>query len=608
MTDWEKVKKEDWSFSFFIKGLKTLWELLRDEKKNIFIVTLLTIFITILRLLFPYFLKLIFDYIPQIADKRQVDGYTILLLIAIFFIGGFSLFFNHFIKEIKFLRSLIKLENLWPVIAQEKLLALSLGYHERENTGKKISKINKGCEKLVDIMGNLFWSLLPHLFYLVINMIFIIFMDWRLGLIFFIPLFIGALLNLRAYELFAADWEKWEEKKETSMGYFCQSILNVQTVQNYVQEESEKKQFSEIRRNMEKLDFAISKRLHRYFFMVGFLFHVGCVFTIAIGVLFVIYGKTTPGTVVYIIATGNVTVQSLTELTNIYMRIMRNFFAVFRMKELLDEEQDIKNSPDAIIPKKFTGRFEFKNVFFHYPDKGNFVLDNFNFMIEPNKMIALVSRSGEGKTTIVRLLCRMYDISKGKILLDGRDIKELDLYWYRKLFAIVQQDVDIFDASILENISYPYSNAPEADVIKAAQAAHLEDVIYDQERFPDGIHTQVGENGVRLSGGQRQRVGIARAYLALLNGAKVLILDEATSSLDSEAEKAIQEMIQELRKKLEITIIAIAHRLSTIQRSDWIYVIGRGNILEQGSHEKLMGRNGLYAKLVALQKLGELRQ
>jgi len=209
---------------------------------------------------------------------------------------------------------------------------------------------------------------------------------------------------------------------------------------------------------------------------------------------------------------------------------------------------------------------------------------------------------------MIRLISRMYDIDEGSIKLDGRDIRDLDLEYLRKIFAIVQQDVDIFDTTLLENIRYPDAEASEEQVIEALKASHLYEALQNLDRFPDGIKTQVGERGIRLSGGERQRVGIARAYIALLNGARVLILDEATSNLDSEAEKAIQKMIGKVREKLNISIIAIAHRLSTIQKADMIYVINNGNVAESGDHSRLVQENGLYAHLVELQKLGDLRE
>lgn len=278
------------------------------------------------------------------------------------------------------------------------------------------------------------------------------------------------------------------------------------------------------------------------------------------------------------------------------------------MKELLDEPIDIKNKTNAVVPTDFSGEVEFKDVSFTYPRKDESVIDAMNLKIKPQQMVALVGKSGEGKSTIFKLLCRMYDIKDGQVLLDGKDIQDLDLHWYRKQFAIVQQDVDIFDASIAENIRYAAPEVGDEQVIEAINAACLDIFLNDENRFPDGIKTEVGERGVRLSGGEKQRVGIARAYLALLNGAKILVLDEATSSLDSQSERAIQDMIANLREKQSVTIIACAHRLSTIKHSDMIYVIGKGKVIEQGNHTRLLKRNGLYSKLVKLQQIGELRE
>ncbi len=603
MSNWDKTEQKDWSLRFFFKGLKSLWELLGDEKKNFIYVVVWLVFISVLSLSFPYFLKLIFDEIPNVLAEARITSYLIGLVVTMFSVKVFTLILHHFIKEIRFLKSLIKLENFWPVMAQEKLLALSLGYHEKENTGKKIAKINKGCEKMVDIIANVFGAFLPQLLFFSINTFIVLLIDWRLGLIFFLPFIPAAIINLKCYYRFVPDWEKWEAKKEASTGLFCQSLINIQTVQNFVQEKKEKSNLFFIRKQMETLDVDINVQLQKYLFAISLILNTAFVSAILVGIYFVFKGQSTVGTVVYLIVTGNVTIQSLWGLISVYIRVMRNLVAVVRMKELIDEKVDIKNSPNALIPQSFCGNFKFKNVDFIYPRKGRPVLENFNLKIKPNQMVALVGRSGEGKTTVVRLICRMYDITRGSILLDGQDIRNLDLFWYRRLFAIVQQDVDIFDTSLLDNVTYSYPDASSEQVQEALKAAHLKIIFENKDRFPNGIQTQLGERGVRLSGGERQRVGIARAYLALLSGAKVLILDEATSSLDSEAERAIQWMINKLRKEMSVSIIAIAHRLSTIQKADVIYVIDSGVIVERGNHYRLMVKKGLYYKWVKLQKL-----
>ena len=218
-------------------------------------------------------------------------------------------------------------------------------------------------------------------------------------------------------------------------------------------------------------------------------------------------------------------------------------------------------------------------------------------------MIAFVGKSGSGKTTLVKLLLRAYDPVSGSIMLDGQDIRSLQRGWYRRLFASVRQDVDVFDGTIRDNVAYSHPDATDQEVEQAARAAHLGAVIDEKDRFPLGLMTIVGERGIRLSGGEKQRVGIARAYLHLLKGARFLVLDEATSSLDSQAERAIQDMVNRIRQEQRITVIAIAHRLSTIKLADRIYVLQQGRITEQGTHHELTSLGGIYANLVHLQQL-----
>jgi ATP-binding cassette, subfamily B, bacterial len=609
MTEWEnKTKLEEQTLSFFLRGMKMMWELYGGEKRVLLALIAWIAFLQFLALGFNLILKYLFDAIPAVVALGRFNAYTIILIAVLAGLKIAQLVIQRFAVEMRFLKSIIRLENAWPIMAHKKLLELSLGYHERENTGKKIEKINKGCERMVDILGRLRWGFLPEFFYILINFAIIMIMDWRLGLLFAVPFPVAAYFYLGAFRKAAPVFEQWEIEKERATGLFCQSVINVQTVQNYVQENKETESFASVREHMAEIDTNACIRMQYYFFAAItalWLFFIG---TIVLGLYFVSKGLSTPGTIVYIISTGTVTLQGLWQLVHEYTEILRRLIAVFRMKELLDEEPEIKDLPSALIPEKHIGNFELKNLAFAYPNKEKTVLENFNLRIGSGEMIAFVGKSGEGKTTAAKLICRMFDPSSGAILLDGQDIRNIKLDWYRRLFAIVQQDVDIFDASILENIRYSYPSASAEEVLEAMKASYLRVVLEDKERFPRGMHEQVGEKGVKLSGGERQRVGIARAYLALLNGAKVLVLDEATSSLDSQAELAIQKMILKLREKQGITIIAIAHRLSTIQKADNIYVINNGKIIEKGSHYKLIERNGLYAELVNLQRMGELRK
>lgn len=607
MTDWEDQASISKSgFSFFVDGMKNLWELLGDTKDMARNLIIWIIAVDFLSLVFPLIIKLVFDELQQ--NHQKITSNLVFLIFALCAIRLFWQFLNNKSLEKRFIEFVIHLENLWPIMAQRKLLDLSISYHEKENTGKKIAKINKGCEKLVDILCRMRWNLLPNSFYFVLNLGFIFFLDYRLGLIFIAPILPAIYVNTLIWKRFEPVWEKWEDLKEDSTGFFCQSILNIRTVQNFSQENREFSCFSKIRKEMEKIDIDATLSQLNYFFLMDFFMMLSFLSTIITGVVFVINGQCTMGTVVYIVATGSSTFQSLWQVMHEYSQTYRKLIAVMSMKRMLDEKQEIQNSQTAMVPNSFFGNIELKNILFNYPNKENPVLNGLNLFIESQKMTALVGKSGEGKTTIFKLLCRMYEISGGEILLDGKNIKDIDLFWYRRLFAVVQQDVDIFDASIADNIRYPNLHAKDEDVIEAIKAASLSCVLNENDRFPQGIGTQVGERGVRLSGGERQRVGIARAYLALLYGAKFLILDEATSNLDSQAERAIQEMIAGLREKQSVTIVACAHRLSTIKRADMIYVIGEGKVIEQGDHQRLQKKNGLYAKFVKLQEIGELEQ
>ncbi len=603
-----KKGKNTLEFSFFTKSIAVLWELLYGEKRRIVLVTLLLVFLTFLDLSFPFFLKLVFDEIPELVKRGGISLMLCYSLAGMALVKFVSLVLNHFVKEKLFLKAIVRLENFWPVLAQKKLLALSLSYHERENTGKKIAKINKGCEKMLDIVGNLFWVFFPQLFYLFINAVIILIMDWRLGLLFFVPLCIATRVNLKYYMRLIPLWEQWEKKKEISLGYFCQSLINVNTVQNFVKEKHEIERFSAVRREMEGFDLEFSCRIQKYFFVIGSILQISFVSMILCGIYLVSIGEIPAGTVVYVIATGSVTVQGFFNLIQAYSRIMRNFVAVTRMKELLDEKEDTLNLPKAFIPKNCRGHFRFKDVFFSYKGKENEVLQGITLHIMPKEMVAMVGHSGGGKTTIMRLLARMSDVTKGEISLDGTNIRKFTRDWYRGLFAIVSQNVDVFDDTVRANVAYAFPEATDAEIFEGLRASHLDEVLKDKAKFQDGIMTHVGDRGVRLSGGERQRLGIARALIALNHGAKVLLLDEATSNLDSESERAIQEVIDAIRNTMDVSIVVIAHRLSTIRRADKIYVIEDGKILEEGDHNRLLEQNGLYARLVELQQLGEIRE
>lgn len=607
-TDWDEVPKiEDQTVSYFFNGVRTLWKLIAVERKRIIAAALILVVVELMGLSMPLIFKELVDYLPTVA-LQGITSYVLALVVCMFVIRITMLVLRRYLQEPIFLKAIIRLENYWPVVAHEKLLALSIGYHEQENTGRKIAKVNKGVEKLVGMLADLFWTLLPALFYLVLNAVVIMVLDWRLGLIFLLPLIPAIWINLKSYELFQGVWLEWEKKKEESVGLFCQSIINVRTVQSFVSERREGTTHSGIRNHMETIDYTAAKKMQTHFFLMEVILGLSFMLTIVVGLYFVYKGWGTVGTVAYITITGNATLQSLWSIVQVYTRMLRHLIAAERLQELLTEEPDVINEAEGTVPTLQSGTLAFENLSLVYRGKDNPVFDNFNLTIDAGTMIALVGKSGSGKSTLVSLLLRVYDPTGGAVTIDGINIRSIDRDWYRRLFAYVPQEVEIFDGTIRENITYAYPGVDESCVDQAVKAACLHEIASDTSRFPQGLETPVGERGVRLSGGERQRVGIARAYVALLSGAKVLVLDEATSSLDSESEKVVQDFIEQLRKEQSITIVAIAHRLSTIRSADQICVLDGGVIAEMGSHEQLLKGNGLYQKLVTLQALGEIRE
>ncbi len=266
-----------------------------------------------------------------------------------------------------------------------------------------------------------------------------------------------------------------------------------------------------------------------------------------------------------------------------------------RVLDLLEEplEAGCLQPGSALARTEVQGRIRFEHVGFRYPETDRLVLEGIDLEVQPGEMIALVGRSGAGKTTFCNLVARFYDPTEGRILVDGHDLRDVSLSDYRRLLGIVEQDVFLFDGTVADNIGYARSDASREQIVEAARAANAQAFI---EQLPNGYETIIGERGVRLSGGQRQRLAIARAVLA---DPRILVLDEATSNLDSESERYIQESLARLMEGR--TSFVIAHRLSTITHADRIVVLEQGKIVEVGSHAELMARSGIYRQMVELQ-------
>ncbi len=287
-------------------------------------------------------------------------------------------------------------------------------------------------------------------------------------------------------------------------------------------------------------------------------------------------------------------IQPIKELSSVNNRIQESSAAADRVFEIIDIEPDIKDAPDAVEKNNFEKEITLDHVWFKYDDGDDFVLKDINFKVNKGEIVAVVGSSGGGKTTLVDLIPRFFDVTKGAILLDDINIKKIKTESIKKLIGIVTQETILFNESIRNNIAYGLTGIPDEQIIEVAKAANALDFINE---LPHGLDTVIGERGVRLSGGQRQRISIARA---LLKNPPIMIFDEATSSLDNESEVLVQAAIERLMEQR--TVIVIAHRLSTIRNSNKIVVLDGGKVVQMGTHDELVAdKNGIYKKLYDLQ-------
>ena len=369
-------------------------------------------------------------------------------------------------------------------------------------------------------------------------------------------------------------------------------ITNIKTVKAFAAEASELKRQRE---RFGREHFMVEKRIHRGYVILATWQRTvvqACVFGLLVMTLWAAAaGQISLGHFVTILTVSSMAYSEIEPLSMMAEFVARRYAAMIRFHEFLQEPSDrsaVTLSPNAQTTYAFTGKVDFQNVSFGYdPDKP--VLQNISFLIEPYQTVALVGRSGSGKSTLVKLLFRYFQPTAGKILMDGDDIQSLEMSPYLKRLAIVHQEVDIFNGTLLDNLVYGNPNTTFEQVQEACRIARVDEFI---PTLASGYSTVVGERGVRLSGGQRQRLGIARA---LLVEPDLLVFDEATSSLDYESEREIQRAMRSLFGTR--SLLVIAHRLSTVRDADKIVVLDQGQIVETGNHEELLQNKGLYWQL-----------
>jgi ABC-type multidrug transport system fused ATPase/permease subunit len=573
-----------------------LWSLLRPFKKLFLLVFVMAIFTALLDLVKPYILKWLID---GLTNFNSSDLKNLLKLIALYILTDQFRSLVQYFNDRRILLLLVKVEYFLGMKSQEKLLDLSLGYHEKENTGNKIVKIERGADKISKFIENVSWEMMPTLVQLVITLPALFWAEWRIGLSFliFAPAFLITTYwaNKKMYPIRKEIYKDYE----VASGKMGQAIININAVQSFVQEKEELDGFDKIKSHIRDNDNKQWSWMMKMALGRNLIADIGRGVVLLLGVYFVAKGVISVGSLIFAFTLSEKAYSSLYRLTRFYDRMEEGREGVNRLLALFNAQSEVVDNPKGYKPKTIEGEIEFKNVSFAYSDNSRSAINNLNLKINSGCVTALVGPSGGGKTTLARLIYRHYDPKSGQVLLDGRDLRDYRLREFRRFLAIVPQEVEIFDLSVRDNIAYAKPGASFKEIEAAARIANAEEFI---QRLEDKYDTMVGERGIKLSGGQRQRIGIARAILA---NPRILIFDEATSNLDSQSEALIRDAMDKISRQR--TMIIIAHRLSTIKKADKIVVLENGCIVEEGSHLELSRVNGgLYAKLLKLQELGEI--
>ena len=464
---------------------------------------------------------------------------------------------------------------------------LSFSYYDQNNFGQMMSKL---VSDLFDISEfahhgpeNLFISLIK----IIGSFVFLFMINWRLAIPLLVVVGIMILFsygqNRKMQETFMDNRRKIGDVNASLQD----TLSGIRVVQSFANESIEKEKFQESNER-----FLLSKDANYHCmgrFMSGNLFFQGIMYlvTLIFGGWLIAHGKMQAADLaMYALYIGIFIspIQILVELTEMMQKGLSGFH---RFLDVMETDPEIVDKPDAEELQDIKGHVCYEDVSFHYSDDEVPVLSHVSFDIPAGKSIALVGPSGSGKTTICSLLPRFYDVTDGKITIDGKDIKDLKLTSLRKAIGLVQQDVYMFYGTIRDNIAYGKPGATQSEIEEAAKKANIHAFIMD---LPEGYDTFVGERGTRLSGGQKQRISIARVFL---KAPDILILDEATSALDNESERKIQKSLEELAKNR--TTITIAHRLSTIRNADEIMVVADNGIAERGRHDELIEKDGIYA-------------
>lgn len=467
---------------------------------------------------------------------------------------------------------------------------LSLATLYSKRSGEFLSRITNDVATLQNILANVVVDFIVQGVTFIGIICFLFFINWRLMLVTFVVLPVAVLVIDRASARLRKVGTVIQERLAMVAAIAQEALSSIRIVRSFATEEEEYERFREESNKHFKALMKGTQIRGALENLVEVILVTSLAIILWMGGRDVVEGKLTAGELLAFLTYIGLLVQPIRVLSRVISNIQQGTASADRVFEILDEKEDVPMPKNPVVLDSMQGRVRFDDVWFAY-NEGKWVIQGLNLEISPGEKVAIVGTTGAGKSTLADLILRFYDPQKGRVLIDGTDLKTLDLKTYRRQIGVVPQDPVLMKGTLAYNIGYGFPGVTDANLEQAAKIAGIYDFI---SSLPDGFDTEVGERGVTLSGGQRQRVAIARA---VVRDPKILIMDEATSSLDALVEQQVQEAMQNAMKGR--TSIVIAHRLSTIRDADRIIVLSHGCVAEQGCHEELIVLDGHYKKLFA---------
>lgn len=557
------------------------------RRNLVFIGLVLIVIRSLSGLVLPWQSKVLLDDVVPNKDYSQLYTLIIIVISAITIQALTSFLLTRILSvQAQYLISELRSQ------VQKKVLSLPISFFDNTKSGALVSRIMTDVEGVRNLIGTGLVQLVGGSFTAVVSLIILIKLNAWMTLFVLLPLSIFGLVALKAFKYIRPVFRNRGKINAQVTGRLTETLAGVRVIKAFNAEEQENIVFE---KGVDRLYQNVKKSLTATALMTSsstFLIGVATTGIMGMGGYYMMIGEMTTGDFLFFTLILGFMIAPIVQMSNIGSQLTEALAGLDRTEELMNMTAEEDNQERDIQLNDIKGDIEFKDVSFSY-EEGKQILHSINFNAPAGSVTALVGSSGSGKSTIAGLSATFLTPQLGKVTIDNKDLSRVQLSSYRQYLGVVLQDEFLFEGTIRENIMFPRPNATEAELQNAVKAAYVNEFT---DRFDDGLETLIGERGVKLSGGQRQRLAIARAILA---NPKIIILDEATSSLDTQSEALIQKSLDELIK--DRTTIVIAHRLSTIRKADQILVIEAGHIVERGTHEQLIAKEGRYYELYTYQ-------